>query len=472
MTAFDLSREQRMEIFERLIPELENYYGSTSDQRVTPVLEIEEIKKYVRGTDFKKPLDTITAINSVIDGLKKYIVHTPHPRYYGLFNPRPNFPSVIADLITATFNPQLAAWSHSPFASEVESYLIEEFGKKLGFQTGGIDGVFATGGAEANITAVLCALNHAFPGYSNEGLISLRSRPLLYCSSEAHHSVIRAARTSGLGKDSVRMIPVSEKMEIITEILEKKINSDLSDGFSPFMIIGTAGTTGSGSIDDLNEIASISKKYNLWYHIDSAWGGAAVMNESIRHFLSGIEKADSLTFDVHKWLSVPMSASMFITPHNEILGKTFRIETSYMPKDAENMNITDPYTHSIQWSRRFIGLKLYLSMMVFGWEGYSEVIGHQVEMGNLLRSILKENGWLVLNHTPLPLVCFTDEKHMKDPFFAGRICNSVVKSGDAWISVYPVNGINTLRACITNYNTSSEDIKQLVRDVSILRDRL
>ncbi len=102
---------------------------------------------------------------------------------------------------------------------------------------------------------------------------------------------------------------------------------------------------------------------------------------------------------------------MFITRHREILGKTFRITTDYMPRDAENLEITDPYAHSIQWSRRFIGLKLYLSMLVFGWKGYSDVIGHQVEMGNLLRAVLKENGWMVMNHTPLPLVCFTDEEH-------------------------------------------------------------
>jgi aromatic-L-amino-acid/L-tryptophan decarboxylase len=472
MISFDLTTEQRAELFEMLLPELENYYSHTAELRVTAPLDLDEIQQVVREADFNHPAEIKKAVSMVTGALRKYIVHTPHPRYYGLFNPRPNFPSVIADLITATFNPQLAAWSHSPYASEVENYLISEFGQKIGFPKSETDGVFATGGAEANITAVLCALNNSFPEYANEGLFPLKGRPLIYCSSEAHHSVVRAARISGLGKNSIRTIAVNENGAMLIDKLEKTILSDKSEGYLPFMIIGTAGTTGTGSIDDFHALASIAERYSLYFHIDAAWGGAAVLNPITRPWVDGIEKADSVTFDVHKWLSVPMSASMFITRHQEILGKTFRITTDYMPRDAENLEITDPYAHSIQWSRRFIGLKLYLSMLVFGWKGYSEVIGHQVEMGNLLRSVLKENDWIVMNHTPLPLVCFTDKAHKVDPSFTKRICDKVIRSGEAWVSLYNVNRINTIRACITNYNTSPEDIHALVKSVNRSRSEL
>ena len=463
MTNFDLTAAQRAELLESLIPELENYYENTADLRVTPSLDPLKIRELVKKYDFSSPTTIKAAVKTVTEALRDHIVHITHPRYYGLFNPRPNFPSIMADLISAYFNPQLAAWSHSPWASEVENYLIVEFGKKLGFPESGTDGVFATGGAEANITAMLCALNNAFPGFANEGLFSVPGRPTVYCSSEAHHSVVRAARTTGLGKDSVRLIPVNDRMEMRTDILAERIAADISAGHVPFMVIGTAGTTGSGAIDDLHAIHSVSRRFGIWYHVDSAWGGAAVLNPETRKWVSGIEKADSVTLDVHKWLSVPMSASMFITKDREILGKTFRITTAYMPKEAENMDIIDPYTHSIQWSRRFIGLKLYLSLLVFGWEGYSEVIMHQVNMGNLLRETLKSNGWKVINDTPLPLVCFSDEKRFSDPGFARSICDGVIKSAEAWLSVYPVNGINTIRACITNYKTASKDIEELVR---------
>jgi aromatic-L-amino-acid decarboxylase len=472
MTSFDLTVEKRAELFEMLLPELEIYYGNTAELRVTPPLDLEEIKQAVRKADFDHPADIKEAVRMVTGALREYIVHTPHPRYFGLFNPRPNFPSVVADLITATFNPQLAAWSHSPYAAEVENYLISEFGQKVGFPKEEADGVFATGGAEANITAVLCALNNTFPGFANEGLLAIKGRPVIYCSSEAHHSFVRAAKISGLGRNSVGMIAADEKGAISTDILEKKILSDKAEGYIPFMIIGTAGTTGTGAIDNLDALALIAERHSLFYHVDAAWGGAAILNPGTRPWVSGIEKADSVTFDVHKWLSVPMSASMFITRHRELLEKTFRLTADYMPKDAENLEITDAFARSIQWSRRFIGLKLYLSMMVFGWEGYSEVIGHQVEMGNLLRSVLKENGWMVVNQTPLPLVCFTDTNHKSNPLFAKSICEKVIKSGEAWISVYPVNGISTIRACITNYNTSPDDIHALVETVNRVRSEL
>jgi glutamate/tyrosine decarboxylase-like PLP-dependent enzyme len=469
MVNFDLSQQERRRLLDSVITVIENYYSNVNRLRVTPLLDPEQIRRAVRSADFSRPSAAIDAVNSVTESLEKFIVHLGHPMYYGLFNPRPNFPSVVADLISAVYNPQLAAWSHSPYASEVENYLISEFGRKLGFPDEQTDGVFATGGAEANITAVLCALNHRFPETANSGLFNLSGRPVIYCSSEAHHSIIRAARTSGLGKESVRMIAVNERLEIIPGELEKTVTADLSAGAIPFMLVGTAGTTGSGSIDDLNALALIANHYNLWYHVDSAWGGAAILNPASKGWIGGIEKADSVTLDVHKWLSVPMSASMFITRNREILPRTFRITTEYMPKDAEQLEIADPYSKSIQWSRRFIGLKLYFSLMVFGWDGYSEIIGHQIETGNLLRRELAGNGWQILNYTPLPLVCFTDGNVINDPGFTKEICDKVVKSGKAWISVYPVNGTGTLRACITNYNTTEKDIKELVNLVGRFR---
>jgi glutamate/tyrosine decarboxylase-like PLP-dependent enzyme len=469
MTNFDLTAEERAELLNKLIPELEDYYENTADLRVAPPLDAAIIRQLVEQSDFTHPTDVKEAVGKVTRALRDHIVHITHPRYYGLFNPRPNFPSIMADLISGYFNPQLAAWSHSPYASEVENYLIREFGKKLGFRSDSVDGVFATGGAEANITAMLCALNNAFPEFANTGLPGMAGRPIVYCSSEAHHSVVRAARTSGLGKESVRTIPVNRRLEMQTEMLEKAIETDISAGFLPFMVIGTAGTTGSGSIDDLHEIKRISTRFGIWFHVDSAWGGAAILNDEAKKWIAGIEKADSVTLDVHKWMSVPMSASMFITSDREILGKTFRITTDYMPREAEDLGITDPYTHSIQWSRRFIGLKLFLSLMVFGWEGYSEIIGYQIRTGNILRKKLELADWKILNATPLPLVCFTDESARSDPAFTKNLCDSIVRSGEAWVSLYPVNGINTIRACITNYKTSATDIDALIETLNRLR---
>jgi glutamate/tyrosine decarboxylase-like PLP-dependent enzyme len=471
MKSFDLSSSERLKLFEFTLEKLEKYYSETKTIRVSPELNISEIISEVRKIDLSNPISAEKAIGHLIDGMKSYSVHTPHPKYFGLFNPRPNFPSILGDLITAVFNPQLAAWSHSPFANEIENYLISEFGKQFGYAEKSIDGVFASGGAEANLTAVLCAVNHTFPQFAKSGWFGISKRPVVYCSMESHHSVHKAAKTVGLGYDAIRNIPVQQDLKIDIEILKQTIQNDIQDGFQPFMVIGTAGTTGTGAIDDLVGIRKIADEFGLWFHVDAAYGGAAVLHPDLKHNLNGISLSDSLTFDAHKWLSITMGTSLFITRHKEILSKTFRITAEYMPKEAKDMEIVDPFTHSIQWSRKAYGIKLYLALMIYGWKGYEVVIGNQTAIGEKLKERLTQNGWKVMNSSPFPVVCFMDEKHLHIPQFTNTILKSILDSGKSWLSIYPIFGKPTFRACITNYNTSELDIADLVDELNLGRER-
>lgn len=471
MKSFDFSSSERQELYKLTLDMLEQYYSDTQALRVSPELNMSEIIGEVRKIDFSNPLSGEKAIRHLIEGMKSYSVHTTHPKYFGLFNPRSNFPSILGDLITAVFNPQLAAWSHSPFANEIENFLIAEFGKKFGYQEKSIDGVFASGGAEANLTAVLCAVNHKFPQFAQSGWFGIKQRPVLYCSVESHHSVHKAAKTVGLGYDAIRNVPVGQDLKIDLEILQQTIQKDVQNGFKPFMVIGTAGTTGTGAIDDLVGIRKIADEYALWFHVDAAYGGAAILHPELKQYLNGISLSDSITFDAHKWLSVTMGTSLFITRHKEILSETFRITAEYMPKEAKDMEIVDPFTHSIQWSRRAYGIKLYLALMIFGWKGYEEIIGHQTEIGKKLKEKLTISGWTVMNSSPFPVVCFTDEKRAGNPEFTKTFIKDILDSGKSWLSLYPVFGIPTFRACITNYNTSEEDIEELVKELNAGRER-
>ena len=462
---FDLDSDSRLAIWNLTIKEIEDYYSNTEKLRVAPELKILKVKEYITDYLSNNSFESgQESINHVINGLKQFSVHTSHPSYFGLFNPRANFPSIVADLITAAFNPQLAAWSHAPFAAEVENYLIQEFGKKFGYEPDSIDGVFATGGAEANLTAILTALNNYFPDYSNNGLRSVEKSPVIYASSESHHSIIKAAMACGLGMQSVRNISVDDSLSMDIQMLEQKIKIDLSNGFFPLMIIATAGTTGAGVIDPLYAINSLAKKYNMWLHVDAAYGGGLCLSNQ-SHLLNGIEFANSITFDAHKWMSVPMSASLYLTRHKNILEQTFRITTDYMPKEAKDMPVIDPFVHSIQWSRRFMGLKIYLPFLFFGWEGYKTIINKQMEMGRLLRKKLTKNGWKIYNNTELPVICFGKESFEQDPTEAQSICNKLIGTGRVWLSVYSIRGTNTLRVCITNYDTKEEHIDSLVEDL-------
>jgi aromatic-L-amino-acid decarboxylase len=334
-----------------------------------------------------------------------------------------------------------------------------------------IDCVFASGGAEANLTAVLCAINHAFPEFAQSGWYGIKKKPVLYCSSESHHSIHKAAKTVGLGYDAIRNIPVKQDLKMDIEILQQTIEKDINDGFQPFMVIGTAGTTGTGAIDDLPSIRKITDDYKLWFHVDAAYGGAAVLNSDLKQYLNGISFSDSITFDAHKWLSVTMGTSMMITRHKDILSKTFRITTEYMPKEANDLEIIDPFTHSLQWSRRAYGIKLYLALMIFGWNGFKETIGYQTEIGKKLKSKLIQSGWKIMNSSPFPVICFTDEKQKDSRHFIHVIMKNILSSRKYWLSVYPISGTPTLRACITNYNTSEKDIDELIEELNFERSK-
>ena len=470
MAAPFLSASDRKALLDQTLELLLDYYEHTQKYRVTPILDKVAIRDSVRVFDFQKKLDPIKSINQVINSLSQYSVHTPHPKYFGLFNPRSNFPSILSDLITAVFNPQLAAWSHSPFANEVERYLIQAFGEKFGFDPAKIDGVFAGGGAEANQTATLCALNHLVPDYGSNGLFGLGKRPLVYCSAESHHSIHKAAMTSGLGHGAVRIIPVTDRLEMDPVLLKHQLERDFADGQQPLMVVATAGTTGVGAIDDLTAIGNIAKQFGLWFHVDAAYGGAAVLHTELKTYLPGISEADSITFDAHKWLSVTMGTSLFICSHSDILAKTFRISADYMPKEAKDMGIVDPFTHSIQWSRRALGVKLYLSLLMFGWKGYEDIIGHQTAMGHSLRRELEASGWSIENTSPFPVVCFTDPIHAMEPAFVPTIIQNVLGSGKSWISSYPIHGIPVFRACVTNFDTEEHHVKELVEELNDARD--
>ncbi len=450
------TKEQR-ELWTYLTQELQSFLDRTSDYPVAPSLDQSEVRAFLQSDVLEAGVGTKAAIDHVILGMKNHTVHTTHPAYYGLFNPRANFPAILADTITATFNPQMAAWSHAPFAVEIERLLIQQLGDKFGYQT--IDGVFATGGAEANQTALICALNSHFPNYATTGIAGIAGKPVLYCSTEAHHSVLKAARASGLGSEAIRPIPVDNFLAMDCNQLKINIEQDLKRGHKPFMVVGTFGTTGTGSIDPLLKIAQIVDNYGLWFHIDAAYGGALALTDIGKRHVAGISKSHSLTFDIHKWLAVPMGCSVFITNQDQILSQSFRTTTEYMPKDASDLDVVDPFTHSIQWSRRFIGLKLYLSLLTFGWNGYQEMINRTLNLGDYLREQLLAAKYKIHNHTVLPVVCFSAPESEKS---SAEICQHIVNSGKSWLSIYPVDGTSTLRACINNHQTESSHIDDLV----------
>jgi glutamate/tyrosine decarboxylase-like PLP-dependent enzyme len=467
-----LDPQTRQELWRRLTNAIENYAAKLAAHRVTPELDPARIRALLARFDFAAPTDPFEALDFLVEGLWTYQTHTPHPRYYGLFNPAPTTMSIAADALVAAFNPQLAAWSHSPFAIEIEQHVIRALAAQFGYDPARADGTFASGGMEANHTAVLTALTETFPEFGRGGARVLPGQPVFYVSAEAHHSFHKSARLCGLGTDAIRDIPVDGALRMRPEALAARLREDRRAGCAPFLVAATAGATNSGAIDPIGELAEIAAREKLWFHVDAAWGGAAALVPEMRALLAGIERADSITFDAHKWLSVPMGAGIYLTRHPEILDRTFRTAAAYMPREAAGLDVVDPCMHSMQWSRRAIGLKAFLSLAVAGWEGYGAAIRHMVAMGNELRKGLAAAGWEVVNKTLLPLVCFVDGTlpQGRSAEFLDALALRVIASGQAWISTTRLAGATpVLRACITNYRTQPADVGALVETLNWAR---
>lgn len=465
-----LDRAARAALWERVVEAIEAHVEGVRALPVAPRLDPVGLRERLAGVTFEAPMDPLEAVDLALDGMRRHQVHTPHPRYFGLFNPAPSTMGVAADALVAAFNPQIAAWSHSPFAAEVERHLVRAFGRRLGYRDA--DGVFCSGGAEANHTALLAALTAAFPAFLEGGVRALDRRPALYVSAEAHHSFLKAARLCGLGTAAVREVRVDGSLRMDAGALGERIAEDRRAGQAPFLVVATAGTTGAGAIDPIAAIADVAAAERLWLHTDAAWGGAAVVDPELAGLLHGIERSDSVTLDAHKWLSVPMGAGMLLTRHAGILERTFRVAAGYMPREAEGLDVVDPFAHSMQWSRRFTGLKLFLTLAAAGWEGYAACIRAMTATGRDLRGRLEAAGWTVVNDTPLPLACFVDGRHPagRAADYLARVAGTVLASGQAWISTVTLGGSRpALRACITNHRTGPEDLDALVGALAAAR---
>ena len=456
--------------WKKVVEEIKSYQRGLRDLRVTPQVTPAEIRAELQSRfDFQKPVPVEEVTDAVIQYFRQWNIQVTHPRYFGLFNPSVQPASIIADALTALYNPQLAAWNHAPAANELERLVLNHFTLTLGFDPQATQANFTTGGAEANLSAVICALAHAFPETLETGLIGLKTRPAIYLTGETHHSFLKIARMTGLGTAALREVPTGGRFLMDIEGLTSQIAADLKDGWTPLMIVGTAGTTGAGLIDPLPQIAAVARRFGAWFHVDAAWGGSAVLSSRLKPFLNGIERANSVTWDAHKWLSVPMGAGMFFSRHPEAARRAFSITTTYMPKQVGE-DAPDPYTTTVQWTRRAIGLKVFMALAALGAGGYAELIEHQTQMGDLLRARLRAAGWVVRNETPLPVVCFTHADILKGRLTTGQILERIYARGKVWISEVVLGGQErVLRACITSYLTNESDLECLIDELEEIR---
>ena len=410
------------------------------------------LRAEVDSFDFASSRDPVEVAAKLFELLRRTGIRTDHPRYFGLFNPPALTSAIAGDLVAATVNPQLAVWGHAPAAAEIERHLVSTFANRV-WGDGPCAGTFTSGGSEANHTALLAALARRYPEWATLGVAALGRRPAIYVSAQAHLAWIKIARAAGLGSEAVKLVETRDGLSLDGDTLRKAIAGD-PDG-DPVLVVATAGTTAHGAVDDLAGIASVGHEHGAHVHVDAAWAGGVLLDPAHRHLLDGIDQADSVTIDPHKWLAVPMGAGLYLARDWAALKTAFAVTTEYMPQTIADT--LDPYVHSLQWSRRFTGAKLFLALATLGLDGYAAMIARQFALGDRLRRSLADDGWVIVNDTRMPLVCFTPD----DPAHVVEIEREIAGAGEAWLSTVSLRGVSCLRACITGFETTEEDVDAL-----------
>lgn len=465
-----LGKNERQRAFSEVMQAMEKLLETGVNGKAINTETQSQIASLVQQLNFNEGQDAGAVIRFVIESLQTFQLNTAHPCYFGVFNPQSSTMGVVAETIAAAFNPQLASSASSKFCIAIEDHLINYLGQLFGYKAGSIEGNFTSGATEANHTALLCALSNRVLNFSAQGIINTQRTPIIYYTKETHHSIMRTARVCGLGTNAVSQIDVDNNLQFDLTKLEQQIKLDLREGRQPLFLVATLGTTGAGVIDPILELSFLAQKYDLWFHVDAAFGGAVCLLPEFAGLMEQVGKSDSIALDPHKWLSVPMGCGMYISPHRGYLRKTFDVEgISYMPLTTRDSESTEPYWQSLQWSRRFMGLKLFMTLAVHGKTGYEAVLRHQINMGNKLREKLLSASWVIENHTPLPIICFTDSR--LKAMDIEMLVNSVVHTGRAFITSTELSlgPKKVMRAGIPNFITQEEHLDELVAILNACR---
>jgi glutamate/tyrosine decarboxylase-like PLP-dependent enzyme len=455
----DATRERINDALTRRLAQAEQRVASGS---VVPTLDMEVFRRELAAIDFEHGQSLDALLEWTIGQLEQGLVHLNHPRYFGLFNPAPTFPAQVAERVAASFNPQLATWTTSPVAVEIEAHVMNLLGRRAGL-TGAVHGHFTSGGSEANFTAAIAALTAANPRYAEEGVLAFGAPVAFYVSAESHLAWIKIAHMAGLGRRAARLVATDGHGRISVAALEQAISEDRARGIVPFMISATAGTTGAGMIDPLGECARVAREAGLWYHVDAAWGGAVMASPRLSGLLAGIEHADSITIDAHKWFATTMACGMFVTRHAPILDAAFNVSTSFMPSQRSHV---DPYVGTVQWSRRFLGLRLFLALGSGGWGAYATHVERSVDLVAVLRASLAERGWTIINDSLLAVLCVLPPAGSAD---VTTIAARVLATGQAWVAAASFEGRKVIRICVTHGEAGLQDIAQLTEVLEAAR---
>jgi len=395
-------------------------------------------------------------------------LHMGHPGFFAYICGAGTVPGAAAELLAAGLNPCLGGYRLGPGAAEIELHLTRWLAERFGLPPGSA-GMIMTGGAMANFVSLKCARDAGLGHAVREQGVRDHGAAALYASEEAHVVIRRAADMLGLGAGAVRAVAIDAQQRMRPDALEAAIRADLDAGVRPLAVCATAGTTTTGSIDPLPEIARIAEEYGLWFHVDAAYGGAVVLADELRGLLDGVERADSIAVDPHKWLYTSQSAGCVLMREFGALGRSFHSDASYIWLDEALRHGVDFAMHGPQFSRGFAALKVWVSLLAHGRAAYGRRIAHDVELIRYLGALVEEHPDFELMCEPrLSICCFRYRpagweggEHRLDRLNE-RLMTAIMADGRVYCSNAVIGGRFGLRACIVNFRTEAEDVERLL----------
>jgi glutamate/tyrosine decarboxylase-like PLP-dependent enzyme len=394
------------------------------------------------------------------------------PRFFGYINGSGNHAAILAELLAAAVNQLCAKWHFSPAASEVERRVIRWIAEFIGYAPEA-GGCLLSGGSTGNLVGLAVARKQK--AQFDAASLGMRGGPpvTVYVSQEGHASLEKSMMLLGMGRDQLRKIAVLDDFTIDLEALEKQVREDVRNGYQPICVVGNAGTTNTGAVDPVDALAEFCQKQNLWFHVDAAYGGPAARTEAAGRLFRGLDRADSVVINPHKWLYVPAEAACILVREPRALRDTFQIVADYLREesDAGSDGPLDFKDYGPQLSRNFRALKVWMTFKAYGAKKLRAAIESNIEiMRYLADRIDQSTDFVRVAPVPLSVVCFQyrtsdnfirgDQKYLDD--LNSRLPEALEKDGRVFLSGTKIVGKRVLRACSVNHRLHREDVDLLL----------
>ena len=454
------------------VPKIINDYATKLDsRRVTPAATPAELEKL-----FDEPLpETGVPIAEVLrrftEDIEPNAMGVPSPKYFGQFNPTPLPIGVWADALSSLLNQNAGAWRNGPTSAMIEARVIRwlcdllEYGPKS-------FGTLASGGSEANLIALKCARDRAVDTIKERGVRAAAGDLVVYASEQCHYSIDKSVDLLGLGRESLRKIPTDDRFHIRLDVLRDRIATDRAAGRIPCCLVGVAGTTSTGVIDPLENLAAIARDNSIWYHIDAAYGGPLAFSPEHKDKLRGVALADSITFDPHKWMFVPFSCgATLVRDGGRVLRDSFDMSPEYLSEDRGGADVEfDFFRYGQMGTRRFNSLKLWMAIKFMGARGYAQTVERHIGLTNYLASKLDElPGFTRLGEVETAVCCFrylpvpaSDLDGPEQDRIQQNIQQTIERSGEAWLTTTVLHGRRALRVNINSFLTEQRHVDVLL----------